>query len=170
MIKAAAAVMLIAGFSLSGHCFAAFQSKRVSMLEDIMLMISVVETRLGYDCPPVTDIVRILSENPALSNLEFLRECFERICTGEPFPSAWRESVKSSRELCRLLSGFAERLCAFGAELGATDLEAQLRKCDYYKRLFLTELEAQRERSRKYSKLFPPLGFMLGICAAIIII
>ena len=170
MIKAVAAVMLISGFSLAGHCFAAFQAKRVSVLEDIMLMLSVIETRLGYDCPPVTDIMKILSENPALSRLEFLKSCFERVCAGEPFPSAWRESVNNQQELCRLLAGSTEQLCVLGEELGATDLEAQLRKCEYYKKVFSAELELQKEKSQKYSKLFPPLGFMLGICAAIIII
>lgn len=162
--------MLAAGFALGGRYLAAFQKKRVTLLENILLMISSAETRLRYACLPIADLLKSLNENTALSELVFIKTCREKVCFGEPFPDAWKESVESETELCRLLGKSAKNLMSMGAELGSTDLEGQLSCCGYYKKLFECDLEEQRDKSGKYSKLFPSMGLLLGISAAILII
>ena len=76
----------------------------------------------------------------------------------------------SGPELCRILSGALRHLTALGAEIGSTDLEGQLSCCEYYKNIFSAELENQQEKNKKYSKLFPPLGLLAGVSAAILMI
>lgn len=163
-------ILIASGFALGGRCLAAFQSKRVTVLETLILMLSVIETQLRYACLPVSDLLKVLDENPGLSELGFIKPCREKVCFGEAFPDAWRESVEAETELCRLLASSSESLASLGADIGSTDLEGQLSCCEYYKQLFSRELAVQEEKSQKYSKLFPPLGLMLGISAAIIII
>lgn len=170
MLRAVAAAAFAASFALAGSCFASFQAKKVVAFRDVLLLISELKTRLGYDRPPVSDLIGILSENPGLYRLTFIRSCRERVRSGAPFPKAWREGLEEEKEFCRLLSPRSSELAALGEGLGATDLESQLRKLEYYERIFSEELEVQKEKNRKYAKLFPPLGLLLGVCAAILIV
>lgn len=170
MLKIIAMILFAAGFSLAGRWAASVQEKRVSVIGEIMLMINVTESQLRYSHLPVSDLLRVLCENTGLSGLTFIKNCRERVCFGEAFPVAWRESIKAETELCRLLPDISASLAAFGADIGSTDLESQLSGCEYYKQIFSAELELQREKSQRYTKLFPSLGMLLGISAAIMII
>ena len=170
MLKIFAMLMLTAAFSLAGKWAASMQEKRTVLLREIMLMISVTESRLRYSRLPVSDLLRVLSENTGLSGLSFIKNCREKGCFGEAFPEAWSESVKAETEMCRLLAESAAYLASFGADIGSTDLDSQLSCCEYYSGIFGRELEIQQEKSHRYSKLFPPLGMLVGISAAILII
>lgn len=163
-------ILIASGFVLGGRWLAVYQTKRVEVLSEVILMLNIIETRLRYACLPVADLLRIISESSGLSELKFIKAVRERVCFGDSFPQAWRECVEGETELCRLLSGSAEHLARLGADIGATDLESQLSCCEYYKRIFEQELEAQKEKSSRYTKLFPPLGLLLGISAAILIV
>ncbi len=170
LLKLIAMILFVTGFFLAGKRAALFQEKRTALFREILLMISIVESRLRYSRIPVTDLLCILDENKGLSELGFIKICREKVCFGEAFPDAWRESVAAEPELCRLLSDSAEYLSSFGADIGSTDLESQLSGCSYYSGIFEHELEIQQEKSRRYSKVFPTLGMLLGISAAILII
>ncbi len=170
MFKIFALLLIVAGFALGGRCFAAFHTKRVDVIKNLILMLLVIETQLRYARLPVSDLLRVLDENISLSELKFIKSCRERVCFGEMFPDAWKACVEDETELCRLLGNLSESLAGLGEDIGSTDLEGQLSCCEYYRQIFGRELEAQEEKSKKYSKLFPSLGLMLGISAAILFI
>lgn len=170
MLKLIAFALISAGFTAGGLLVSYYHSKRAETLSTVLLMISVIETQLRFACPPVSDLLRVLGENPALSEFGFIKCTREKMCFGEAFPDAWRESIETEPELCRILSGALRHLTALGAEIGSTDLEGQLSCCEYYKNIFSAELENQQEKNKKYSKLFPPLGLLAGISAAILMI
>ena len=170
LIKYASMLLISTGFILGGMYFASFQSKKAELINDILLMLSVIETQLRYACLPVADLMRILCETEKLSGLSFLMICKEKLDKNESFPVAWKKSVEECGELCRLLGNHKDYLIRLGSDIGATDLEGQLGCCEYYKQIFKKELAVREESSKKYSKVFPALGLMLGISAAIIII
>lgn len=170
MFKITAMIMIASAFAVAGKCFAVFYQKRVSVLETVILMITSGESRLRYSCLPIGDLLRILNENETLSELHFIKTCREKVCFGMDFYSAWKESIESETEFCRLLGKSAKSLISMGSELGSTDLEGQLSCCRYYKKIFESDLGEQREISMKYSKIFPSLGLLLGVSAAILII
>lgn len=170
MLKAAAMVMIAAAFAVGGLALSAFQSKKVAAIGNIILMLNIIETQLRYACLPVTDLLKILCENEEMTGFGFIKCVRERVCFGESFPQAWNKCVSEDSELCRLLGKTAPYLARLGADLGASDLESQLSCCEYYRRIFEDELVIQREKSGRYSKLFPPLGLLAGITAAILII
>ena len=169
MLKITAMLLFAGAFALAGRWASSIQEKRVAVTGEIMLMINIIESQLRHSHLPVADLMRVLCDNTGLSELGFLKCCRERVCFGEPFPDAWRNSVEAETTLCRLLPDSMGNLAAFGADIGSTDLESQLSGCEYYKQIFSGELEMQREKSVKYKKLFPPLGLLLGISAAIMI-
>lgn len=170
LIKTAAIVLIAAGFAVGGCCAASFQSKKAKVVEDILLMISVTETQLRYACLPVSDLLKIFCENNRLEGLEFISKCRGAVESGEPFPEAWKNSIESEYALCRLLSDHSGYLIRFGSDIGATDIEGQLGSCEYYKQIFEKELVEREENAKKYSKLYPALGMMLGVSAAILIV
>ncbi len=170
MLKISAMLLLASAFALAGRWVTSLQEKRVAVTGEIMQMINIVESQLRYSHLPVTDLLRILCDNTGLSELQFIKNCRERVCFGEPFPEAWRNSIESEIGFCRLLPDLVGNLVAFGSDIGSTDLDSQLSGCEYYKQIFGGEYEFQREKSQKYKKLFPPLGLLLGISAAIMLI
>lgn len=170
MLKIAAAVLIVAAFASAGGYFALLDKKRAETLENILLMLSITETQLRYSRMPVSDLLKSLCENNALSGLGFLKECRELLCFGESFPCAWKKSIEASSELKRLLPETYDNLLVLGDEIGATDLDGQLSRCEYYNCLFTGVLSERREKSKRSAKLFPPLGMLLGISAALFII
>lgn len=170
MIKITAIVLIASGFAFSGCCISSFQRKKAEILGEIVMMISFMQTRLRYECLPLAALLRALEENGKTQNLGFVSVCREKTENGEAFSHAWRESIENDRDLCRLIRNAVSFLIRLGEDLGTTDLEGQLSCCEYYERVFSNELSEREEQNKKYSKLYPALGAMLGIWAAILII
>lgn len=170
MFKIFAAALIVAAFASAGGYFASLDKKRAETLRDIILMLSITETQLRYSRMPVPDLLKSLCENSALSGLGFLRESRELLCFGESFSSAWKKSIEASAELKKLLPETYDNLLVLGDEIGATDLDGQLSRCEYYSRVFSRVLAEREEKSKRSAKLFPPLGMLLGISAALFII
>lgn len=170
LLKLIAIVLFGTGFFLGGIYLASQQTQKVQAVKDILFMLSVTQTNLRYACLPISDLLRILCETEKLSSLGFVNECKASVEKGDAFPKAWKEAVENDYELCKLLGENKKYLFRFGAELGSTDIESQLGCCEYYEQIFQKELSAYEENEKKYSKLYPVLGLMLGISAAIIII
>ena len=165
MIKTAAALAVALGFALGGKCVASFYAGRVRVIRESLLLISAVETGVRFAHLTVEQLLRELDKNGGFVYLDFIADCRRRMESGEPFPSAWRKSIEQRGELCRLLGEAKEYLAALGS-----DVDGQLNSCGYYKRLLTAELEQREEKNRRSSKLFPALGVMLGVSAAIMMI
>ncbi len=170
MLKLAAVLLLGAGFVCGGQYLALHYTKKAELISDVLLMLSVIHTRLRYDCLPVSDLLRVLCGTEKLKSLEFIRECLAGVEDGVPFPIAWKNAVEEDAMLCSLIDGCKANLINLGEDIGATDVDGQLNCCEYYKQIFEKELTDREENSKKYSKLYPSLGIMLGIAAAIMII
>lgn len=170
MLKFVSMLLIAAGFFSGGMYLASRQTKKSRVISDVLLMLSVVETQLRYACLPVSDLLRMLSETDKLSSLAFIAKCKEKTDCGEAFPMAWKQAVENDYELCALLGEYKNYLVQIGADIGATDIDGQLGCCEYYKQIFEKELVLREENEKKYTKLYPTLGLMLGVSAAIIII
>lgn len=170
MIKMTAILLIASGFAVSGCCISAFNQRKADTLSDIVMMISFFKTRLRYECLPLVSLLSLLEQNGKTQNLSFVSVCRERTENGESFSVAWRESIENDKTFCRLICGAEASLISLGEDLGTTDLEGQLSCCRYYESVFCDELSKRKELNGKYSKIYPALGAMLGIWAAILII
>lgn len=169
LIKALAALLIAAAFALGGRFLAYADFRRVSLVREILLMINVMETRLRYSEMPVIQLLGQLEES-AVSQLEFIGACKTMLESGEQFSCAWKKSIEQSRALCALLPEESRKLIAMGADIGVTDIEGQLSCCRYYKSLFEQALSEREEKNKRSARMFPPLGMLLGISAAIFLI
>lgn len=170
LIKIIAIVLIASGFVFSGCCISSFQHKKAVILGEIVMIITFMQSRLHYECLPLAALLCALEENGKTVNLKFISLCREKTENGNSFSSAWRESIESDNELCRLMRSSVSYLIRLGEDLGTTDLEGQLSCLAYYESIFRNELNDREELNKKYSKLYPVLGTMLGIWAAILII
>ena len=86
MVKFAAIILVTAGCTAGGMLISCYHSRRADILSTLILMITVIENQLRYTCLPVADLLRVLCENPAFSELGFIKCTREKMCFGEPFP------------------------------------------------------------------------------------
>lgn len=170
MIKVTAVVFVALGLSFSGFYFASVYGRKTEILENIVMMLCIIKTQLRYTHLPLHSMMRFLEENENVKSLGFVSECIEMTERGKAFRQCWKESILNEKELCRLIPESIPHLISFGENLGTTDLEGQLSCCEYYERIFRKLLDGKEVQNKKYAKLFPTLGTMLGISAAILII
>ena len=170
MLKLFSAILIICSFAGIGVYFSSLEKQRVGALKNILTMLSLAETQLRYLNIPVAELMKNLSENPAVSGLRFIGRCSDMLENGAAFSLAWKNSIEEDCSLEKLLPETYESLVMLGGEIGSTDLEGQLSSCGYYKQIFTAALSEREEKCRRSSKLCPPLGLLLGITAAIMII
>lgn len=170
LIKIIAIVLIASGFVFSGCCISSLQHRKAEALGEIVMAVVFMQSRLRYECMPLASLLGALEENGKTAKLKFIPLCRDKTEKGYSFSRAWRESIESDSELCRLMRGSVTCLIRLGEDLGTTDLEGQLSCLAYYESIFRNELNDREELNKKYSKLYPVLGMMLGIWAAILIV
>lgn len=163
-------MFIVSGFVFSGCCISSFQRKKTETLAEIVMFVVFIQNRLRYECLPLPSLLAAAEENGKFRRLSFVSSCREKTEKGNPFPVSWRESIEDDKELCSLLKGIVSNLVRMGEDLGTTDLDGQLSCCGYYEGVFRSAQSESEEKSKKYSKLYPALGAMLGLWAAILII
>lgn len=170
MLKLLSALLIASAFAGVGIYLSTLEKQRVGALKDILTMLSLAETQLRYLHITVAELMKNLSESAAVSGLKFISVCSEMLEEGASFSLAWKNSIEEDGELKKLLPETYKSLVLLGDEIGSTDLEGQLSSCGYYKQIFTAALSEREEKCRRSSKLCPPLGLLLGITVAIMII
>ncbi len=128
-----------------------------------------METRLRFSGIPVGELL-VAIENGGCDNLTFIGKCRAAIEKGEPFNKAWSESILGCKPLCGMLPDETAKLVSMGSDIGVTDIEGQLSCCGYYREIFSASLSEKDEKRKRSAVMFPPLGILLGISAALFLI
>lgn len=169
MINSVAGLLLGFGFSIGGFVLSGMQRRRVDTVRTLLLMLSMIESRLRFLNLPVQSMLSGLCDSAALHRLRFLPDCKERFAAGLPFSSAWAAAIQSDADL-KATPEAADALLPLGEIIGAVDAESQIRHCAQC-RARLTDLLARLEaQSARRGKLFPPLGILLGMMCALMTI
>lgn len=163
-------MLIAAAFAFGGRFLASLDSERVACIREILLMINIIETRLRFSATPVVELLTLIEDSGSCNRLGFVKKCRLAVENGDSFNGAWRKSIEECRAFCKLLPEESKKLIAMGGDIGVTDIEGQLSCCGYYKKLFDNSLVEKEDKSKHSSKLFPPLGVLLGISAAIFLV
>lgn len=166
MVRLFASLMVALSFALGGRYLAWLDAEKVARVHGILQMINVIETRLRFCATPVIELLAMIEASGG-NCPDFVRQCRKETENGAAFFSAWEKSVKNDRFLIKFMPEEAQKLVAMGADIGVTDIEGQLSCCGYYRQIFNGFLAVNEEKSKRSSKLFPPLGILGGISAAI---
>lgn len=139
--------------------------KRVENLEKIKVLINFIETELRFCRTSVSDLIKSAEKQFACKELRFLSECAD--FGDNSFPDSWRQAV--SRYPPRgLTRQDTELLSDFGARLGTTDVDGQVKICRLYTTLFDARLNSAEGDLVKKGTLYRGLGAACGLLAAVI--
>ena len=170
LLKLFSALLIASAFSFAGIYYSALEKQRVAVLKEVLAMLSLMETQLRYLRVPVSELMKSLSESSAVSDLKFIGRCSEMLENGSAFSVAWKKSVEEDNELKRLLQETYKSLALLGDEIGSTDIDGQLSICGYHRHIYTAALKEREEKYKRNSRLCPPLGLLLGVSAAIMVI
>ena len=109
--------------ALSGRYIAVRLSRRVRILEKIILMFGTIETEIGYLSRPTEELIKRLADKDELAELDFLPVCLSLCENGESINEAWIKSLMRSDKITGEDSCI---LYSFGETLGRSDVDGQL--------------------------------------------
>ncbi|HAY73911.1 MAG TPA: hypothetical protein DCY31_08775 [Ruminococcaceae bacterium] len=146
--------------ALSGRYIAVRLSRRVKILEKIILMFGTIETEIGYLSRPTEELIKRLADKDELSELDFLPACLSLCENGESINEAWGNALSRSDKVTGEDSCI---LYSFGENLGRSDVDGQLANCRYHLELAQERLREARENRERYASLACGLGMLSGI-------
>lgn len=116
--------------------------KRVSSLEELIILIEGINSQISFSKRSITDIISDLSCFGEMK-LKTMREL--SLSENPDFSEKWKKSVESFSSDDCLKKEDEKILLSFGRSLGVTDLQGQSNNC----RLHISMLEKQLEKARK---------------------
>ena len=152
--------------AMTGRYIAFRLSRRVQILEKMLLMFGTVETEISYLSRPTCELIKTLAEKEELKELDFLPICLSLSEKGEDLCSAWAKSLSVSD---RIGGEDACILYSFGENLGKSDADGQIANCRYHTELARERLLAARKKREQYASLACGLGMLSGIGIIIIL-
>ncbi|MCI8497144.1 MAG: hypothetical protein HFE85_02685 [Clostridiales bacterium] len=169
-MKLVGLLLIIAVGAAVGFLKSTEYSNRVRQLEAAVSFINDVSTRIRYSAAPIDEIIEQAAHMEQLKPLSFLPDCAVMCRTGEAFPAAWKQALTLKQRTLSLKGRDMELLQAFGAGLGATDVEGQLSHCALYEKMLEETLQQARRDKETHGRLTASLGVLAGIGTAVLLI
>lgn len=141
-------------------------SRRVTGIENAVLLLEKIQTYLRYGQVPTGELVARLSEQEAFRSFSFLGECRAKMEQGVSFPTAWRESIETFSGSA-LTAADKQVLGGVADILGGSDYVSQISALELTEALLKQNLAEALEEKNTRGKLYRSLGLLLGIGAAI---
>lgn len=152
--------------ALTGQYISYTLSKRVRILEKMLLLFDSIENEISYLSRPTSELIQELAEKDELKELDFLPVCLSLAQNGEDIISAWSKSLSQSHHIG------GEDVCilySFGENLGKSDADGQISNCRYHSQITSERLREAREKRNRYASLACGLGMLSGIGIFIIL-
>ncbi len=144
------------------------ERKRTEQCEAFLELFVYIQNQVGYFLAP-TKLMYKNFHNAVLKETGFL----DALCaheTDEVYFDVWECALSECKENLRLTEGQTETVRAFGACIGKSNEELQLKHLEYYTKAFREETEKQKKQMQKNIKLYRTLGFSAGAAILILVI
>ena len=162
------ALLVVLSSTAWGIVIARKLSLRVRFLQQFLQFLSYIETEILYAHRVLSEIIRSYQNEGELQT--FLTFVCSELDNKKSFGKAWRDAVENLPSSYGLLRQDKELICAFGGELGASDIEGQMALCQLNKGLVSAALQEAQEEKLEKSKLYFMLGSSAGACLAIMLL
>ncbi|MCC8023394.1 MAG: stage III sporulation protein AB [Clostridiales bacterium] len=159
-------VMIVLSSTLIGLYQANKLAERCQTVQEVLTLIRTVKIEMHYRATTVRELLETLCQSSEFKRLNFFDRCLERYEEG--FDQVWEEEV--GRAGLRLEPEDVEMLRAFGASLGATDLDGQMELCAAFEAKFQDRLRLYTEEKEKRSRLYVSSGVLVGIGISILLL
>lgn len=161
---------LIIGVSALAVCVLLGINKSASLTENVAMTESLISffteyrNKVEYTEDTIFEIVKAYRADKNESFVFMLREYLREY----DFPEAWKKAVS---EIPAYFSDYdKDLLYKFGAKIGTSDKESQIKLSDYLIGILKSSLEEKKENEKKCKKLYSFCGVAVGLIAFIMII
>lgn len=169
MLRFAGAIIIIFASYAIGRSFAGQLDRRCRILNDIERCLLALAREISYTKTPLPQALIIASRAGGEGGVIF-RLAGEKLLKGQGVSAqeAWEESLMSLTIELGLKNTDLDVLTAFGAGLGLSHAEDQLKRIEICReRLYKLEEEA-KAYGQKFGKVWKNLGWMAGLAIALI--
>ena len=163
--------LIIAATGFIGFLKAQEYKDRVQQLTELQTAVAQLETEIRFTQTPLTQAFFMVSHSVSgkIAHLFYTAGTNLANQTGETAAQAWEQAVDKSAGALSLVKADLEILHAFGAALGASDIEGQQKHIAATQERLSVQLEEARLSCSKNQKLFQSLGVYAGILIAILL-
>ncbi|MBQ8784371.1 MAG: stage III sporulation protein AB [Clostridia bacterium] len=167
-MKLIAAFLIAICFSSAGQFVSKQLELRIAKLEKIYVLFSDIKSRIEFTADCAGDIFSSLNQMHSYELLPFVGDCEGRLCNGESFDSAWKNSLLIRQNVTGLKKEDISVLVSFGSSFGTTDTAGQLSNCEIHKKLVEAKLNSARADFNLYSKPARGIGLLAGFATIIL--
>ena len=143
---------------------------RVVLLEKSLVMLSIIESNIGYFSISSSEIINKLMQNDEMKGLNFLSDCNALLKSGTDFPTAWSNALHKKSCFQPMRKKDIEILTDFSIIFGKTDTDGQIQNCKVYSSMLNRQLNEAKAEYNRYSSMFSVFGILSGVCIFIIFI
>lgn len=155
---------------LTGQYIAYALEMRVTLLEKILVMLTLVENEITYLNRPAVEIFELLTNSDELKKLMFISSCSEYLNNSEDFSVAWNKSLDNKFNVRFLEKDDITVLRSFGEVFGSTDTQGQISNCRVHRNMIEAKLSEARQKRDSCASLSCGLGVLSGIGVFIILV
>lgn len=162
LFKLIGAVLLIASSFSVGLSMSKSLYRRKQFIKSFIVFIDSLATHIRYNTDDIFRLVSICSDCEELKCFEFFSKP-----NSESFEKIWSKSVLTIPRAYALTKADTDLILQFGAQLGKTDIEGQIKHIKLYRGFFEKQLGEAEEAITKKSKLYKTMGLFAGSAVAL---
>ena len=161
-------ILILTCSFLIGYQIKSSFTKRVSQLEKCIEMLELISINLSYISLDTVSILEMLINSDNLKEISFIDICLNLVNRGNNFYNSWNEALNSAEMYLKPQD--KDILLSFGAMLGKSDIDGQIRNCEIGIQKLSVNLNKAKEQRDKYANLYFRLSIFSGILISLIII
>ncbi|SDD43870.1 stage III sporulation protein AB [Paenibacillus sp. UNCCL117] len=164
MIKLLGAGMILLAGTLLGMYQASQLAKRPRQIGDVIRLLQRLETEIVYGFTPLPAALRTTGQSSSTEAGALFVRTGEQLASsgGRPVQLIWQETVTSLWKDLSMKQGEKEVLLQFGATLGLTDRDDQVKHVRLAINQLQSEEEGARDEQRRYERMWKSLGLLVG--------
>ncbi len=153
-----------------GMMFSLTLLKRAAQLEQAVRMVTEIENTIRFQATDTQGILANLNRQGDYPGLSFISAFEANVPSGASPQEVMARAVSLSRSETQLNTRDRELLQAFFLKLGTTDIEGQIKHCQYYKLSLEQQYGEAKTAAAQKSRLYVFLGFFAGLTFALFVI
>lgn len=167
MIKIIGGILVVGSTSLIAQYILGNYKKRKKTLGSLLLFLDLLRTEMSYSGSVLSEAIRQIMPSVERPVYSFLEEVLDHL--SDTAPVAWSHGVDTYAPLLALTEKDISDLKAFGAGLGNSDLENQLKAIEALSQKLNRSLSEVSELEEKNGKLIRTLGTVSGLLIVIVL-
>ncbi|MBS6446065.1 MAG: stage III sporulation protein AB [Clostridiales bacterium] len=168
MVKLVGAALCFLTSFLIGIFAGKNERERTAQCEAFLELFEYVKNQVGFFLAP-TKLIYKSFDNEVLAETGFLAALSSHE-NDEVYFDAWQTALDECRSGIKLNKAQYEIVRAFGACIGKSNEQLQMKNFDYYIKMMTAETEKQKAEMAKNIKLYRTIGFTVGAAIAILVI